>query len=143
MGFQADIRAASVALLTAYAQDASIKLQVYPGRPKSIYPPSAFVDAIRESIIYTGVLLRQRRPTVDVIVVHGIFDSMEAVNQKDVFVDGFLDWATANYHAAGGNTLVGVTETEDLPNWFPDWLPPERQVVYYATRIVLEGLALE
>ena len=27
------------------------------------------------------------------IVIHGIFDSKEAADQKDAFVDGFLDWA--------------------------------------------------
>ena len=40
------------------------------------------------------------------------------------------------------NTLLGVTDTDDLPNYVPEWLPPERQLVYYATRITLEGLGL-
>lgn len=142
MGFQATVRAAAVTLLTNYAADAAVKLQVYPGRPRTIAPPTAFVDGIRETVEYVGITLRQRRPVADVIVVHGIFDSMEAADQKDAFVDGFLDWVTDRYHAAGGNTLVAVTETEDLPNYVPEWMPPERQLVYYATRISMEGLAL-
>ena len=142
MGFQADVRAASVDLLTDYAASAGVKLQVYPGRPRSINPPTAFVDAIRESIEYIGPTLRQRRPVAEMIVVHGLFDSKEAADQKDAFVDGFLDWATTRYHEAGANTLVGVTETEDLPNYVPEWKPPAEQLVYYATRITLEGLAL-
>ena len=75
-------------------------------------------------------------------MIHGIFDSKEAADQKDAFVDGFLDWVVTRYHEAGANTLVGVTDTEDLPNYVPEWMPPPEQKVYYATRITLEGLAL-
>jgi hypothetical protein len=142
MGFQADVRYASVAMLSDYAAYAGVKLQVYPGRPRSIAPPTAFVDLIHESIVYSGPTLRQRSPVVEMIVVHGIFDSKEAVDQKDAFVDGFLDWVNTRYHAAGANTTVGVTDTEDLPNYVPEWLPPEKQLVYYATRLSMEGLAL-
>jgi hypothetical protein len=142
MGFQADLRAACVEMLVAYGADAGIKLQVYPARPRSIAPPTAFVDVIRESIDYVGITLRQRRPTADVIVVHGIFDSKEAADQKDAFVDGFLDWVNSNYHQAGANTLVAVTGTEDVPDYVPSWLaPPAGTSVYYATRITVEGLA--
>lgn len=142
MGLQADTRAAAVALLTDYAADAGTRLQVYPGRPRSLFPPTAFVDVIREHIEYIGMTLRQRTPVAEVIVIHGIYDSKDATEQKDAFVDGFLDWVTARYHATGANTLVGVTDTEDLPAYVPDWMPPEEQKVYYATRVTLEGLAL-
>lgn len=142
MGFQADVRAAAVSLLTDYAANAGVKLQVYPARPRSLNPPTAFVDGIRETIDYVGVMLRQRKPVADVLVVHGVFDSKEAADQKDAFVDGFLDWVTARYHEAGANTIVAVTETEDLPNYVPEWMPPEQRLVYYATRLTLEGLAL-
>jgi hypothetical protein len=140
VGFQADVRAAAVTLLTDYGTSASVKLQVYPGRPRTINPPAAFVDIIRETITYTG--LRRRVPSVDVVVIHGLFDSKDAADQKDAFVDGFLDWVHERYHAAGTNTMLGATETEDDPNYVPDWLPPEQQRVYYATRVTLEGLAL-
>jgi hypothetical protein len=142
MGLQADLRAAAAQLLTDYATSAGTKLQVYPGRPRSIFPPTAFVDVIRETIEYVGVTLRQRRPTAEVVVIHSDIDSKGAADQKDAFVDAFLDWVTDRYHAVGSNTLVAVTETEDLPNYVPEWMPPEQQLVYYATRITLEGLAL-
>ena len=142
MGLQANLRAAAVTLLTDYASNANVKLQVYPARPRSINPPTAFVDIIRESIEYLGPTLRQRRPIADVVVIHGIFDSKEAADQKDAFVDGFLDWVNTRYHAVGTNTLVAVTDTTDEPNYVPEWMPPEQRVVYYATRITVEGLSL-
>jgi hypothetical protein len=140
--FQSLMRAAAVSLLTDYAASTTppITLQVYPARPRSIAPPTGFVDAIRESITCTA--LHQRVPTADVIVVHGIFDSKEAADQKDAFVDGFVDYVMDRFHEAGANTLVAVTETEDLPDYVPEWMPPNEQRTYYATRISLEGLAL-
>lgn len=139
MGFQADLREAAVGLLEDYAATASIKLQVYPGRPRSIVPPTAFIDTIGEQIAYQGISLRQRSPRAEIIVIHGLFDSAEATAQKDDFVDGFLDWVTGAPHEVGANTLIAVTATEDIPNYVPDWLPPEQQKVYFATQITLEG----
>jgi hypothetical protein len=134
---QADLRAAAVDLLTDYAASAGIKLQVYPGRPASIHPPTAFVDMIHEDITYDG--LRQRTARVECIVLHAPFDTKDAAAQKDAFVDGFLDWVTNDIHAAGGNTTVGVVHTEDIPAWQPDWVPPDQRRQYYATQITLEG----
>lgn len=138
--FQTLMRAAAVAFLTDYANDVGVRMQIYPGRPRSIAPPTGFVDLIRERISYTG--LNQRIPQADVIVIHGIFDSMEAVNQKDAFVDGFIDWSLDRLHQANPNTLVAVVEVADVPDYVPDWMPPEQQRTYYASRITLEGLAL-
>jgi hypothetical protein len=139
------MRAAAVELLRDSGLDMGIKLQVYPGRPASIAPPCAFVDRIRERIAYVGPTSRQRVPQADVYVIHGLFDSKEAADQKDAFVDGFLDWILSRYHAAGSNTLIAAVGTEDDPNYVPDWLPPVngRQAVYYATLIQLEGLLLD
>jgi len=137
--FQADIRAAAVSLMTDYAASAGIRLQVYAGRPASIHPPTAFVDGIHETILYSGPTIRIRTPTVNMIVVHRLFDSAEAAAQKDAFVDGFLDYALTRYHEAGANTVIGVTATEDLPNYSPEWIT-ERREVYYATAITMEGL---
>lgn len=137
---QAAMRAAAVDLLNDYASSASLKLQTYPGRPATLYPPTGFVDGIRETITYTA--LHQRTPTVDVIVLFGLYDSADAVAQKDAFADGFLDWVMDRFHAAGANTLLAVTEIEDLPTYVNEWVPPERQKTYYAMRIALEGLAL-
>lgn len=143
--FQTAMRAASVELLKDFAEDAGIKLQVYPGRPASIFAPCAFVDRLRERITYLGPTSRQRVPQADVLVIHGNYDSKDAAAQKDAFVDAFLDWVTERYHQAGANTLIAVVGTEDDPNYVPDWLPPKdgRQPMYYATLIQMEGLALD
>ena len=142
VAFRTAMRAAAVTLLTDYAASASVKLQVYPARPRSLFPPTAFVDGIRETINTETSGLFQRIPTAEVIVLHGIFDSKDAVDQADAFVDGFLDWAADRYHAAGVDTGCLVTGYEDLPDYVPEWLPPAEQKTYYATRIELEGLAL-
>lgn len=138
---QADMRAAAVTLLNAYATTAGITLQVYPGRPRSINPPTAFVDRIHESVVFTGISLRQRTPVVEVIVLHGLFDSKDAADQKDRFIDGFLDYVAGQYHAAGANTLIAGVATDDLPNYVPEWFPPDQQRVFYGTQISLEGYA--
>jgi hypothetical protein len=140
VGTHADFRAAAVAFLKDYAASAGVKMQVYPARPRSIAPPTGFVDAINETIDHTTALTR-RNPSVSVIVVHGIFDSMEAATQKDDYVDGIVVWADARYHQAGANTMLGISDSEDLPNYVPEWMPPAQQLVYYATRLTLEGLA--
>lgn len=137
---QAAMRAAAVATLEAYATSVSIKLQVYPGRPASIAAPTAFVDKMTETIDYDG--LNRRVPRAEVLVLHGLFDSKEAVDQRDAFVDGFVDYMFDNVHAAGASTLIAVTDIEDDPEYIPDWIRPENQRTYYATRITLEGLAL-
>lgn len=138
--YQTAMRAGAVTLLEAYAADAMTRLQVYPGRPRSIYPPTAFIDAINETLSYTG--LRQRSPQAEVVVIHGLFDTKEAADQRDAFVDGFIDWVTDNPDASGAGNLIWVPEVTDLPTFVPDWVPPEDQKAYYATRIVLEGLSL-
>lgn len=145
VAFQTAMRAAAVELLTTFAEETGVKLQVYPGRPASVFPPCAFVDRIRERLTYLGPTSRQRLPQADVIVIHGNYDSKDAAEQKDAFVDAFLDWVLDRYHAAGTNTLIAVLGTEDDPNYVPDWLPPRdgRQPMYYATLIQLEGLALD
>lgn len=142
MTFSADLRAAVVQLLTDYATSAGIRLQVYRGRPSSIYAPAAFVDdGLTERFDYLGPSLVQRRAQVVVTVLHGLFDSGEAVDQRDAFVDGFLPYCASRYHQAGANTLVGLVSADDQPVYTPDWLPPDKQRTYFATRLVLEGLA--
>jgi hypothetical protein len=141
MSYSADLRAAAVDLLTAYAASAGTRLQVYRARPTSIYAPTAFVDGMGEKVEYLGPSLMQRTPTVELLVVHGLFDGGEAVDQRDVFVDGFLAYVATRYHEAGANTLLGITVVDDLPDFVPTWLAPEKQKTYYATRITLEGLS--
>ena len=143
--FRANMRAAAVDLLTDYAASTTpaLKLQIYRGRPASVRPPCAFVDRIAESVAYFGAEIRQRTPRVDIVVLHGLFDSGEAVDQADAFADGFLDWCTDNYHEAGADTLQAAVAIEDEPTFVTDWLVPEKQRTYYASRITLEGFAAD
>ena len=93
---QAAFRAATVELLEDYAASVTtpIKLQVYSGRPRTIAPPTAFIDTLDERTDNTGPRQHQRTISVAVMLVHGTgsgsFDSKEYVDQKDAFVDGFL-----------------------------------------------------
>lgn len=139
--FRADVRAACVSLLEAYKADADIKLQVYRGRPASIMPPTAFVDVIRETLTYPAYTYPSRTPRAEVVVLHGVFDSGESVDQADAFVDGFLAWVTANLGEAGANSTISVVDVEDDPTFVPEWLAPEKQRTYFGTRITLEGFA--
>jgi hypothetical protein len=146
ISFQAAVRAAAVSMLTAFKDDAGIKLQVYAGRPSSLWPPSAFVDRMTESIVYpNSVTWRQRTVRAEVLVIFGLFDSAEAVAQKDDFVDAFMDWVTDDVHAAGPNTTIALVAVDDEPAWTPDWRPANvtngPNPTYYATRLTLEGFA--
>lgn len=132
-------RAAAVQFLKDYATDADVNLQVYPGRVRSVFPPCAFIDGILESFTPFTERHFQRTPQVRVIVLFGLFDSADAVAQKDRFVDGFVEWASSYPHAAGGNTLIRVSQAEDIPDYVPEWLPPNEQRTYYGVVITLEG----
>jgi hypothetical protein len=137
--FQTAMRAAAVQLLADFKADTGVPLSIYRARPRQIKPPHAYVDSIDESVTATMDNLNFRNPTVSVIVVHGLFDAGDTVDQRDAFVDGFIEWATDHYHQAGGETLLAVTATADIPNFTPDWLGD--QTAYYATQITLEGTA--
>lgn len=141
--FQAQCRAAAVAFLTDYASSAGVRLQVYPGRPRSINPPTGFVDALREMDDFRGPVNVQRVVEVTVLIVHGTYDSADSAAQKDAFADGLIDFAKGYPHQAAANTEFGITAMEDLPAWAPDWVPPEAVKTYYATSITLRGLAFE
>jgi hypothetical protein len=141
MGFQADVRAGVLQELSTYANAQSLTLAIYAGRPRTINPPHAFVDVMRETIVYTGHMMA-RTVQIDVVIVYGTFDSAVATGQKDAFVDGFIDQVRANtFSAAGANTTLGVVSTEDDPTFTPEWLPRDEQRTYYATRMTLEGFA--
>jgi len=141
IAFAAAARAGAVQMLEDYKTAAGIGLQIYPARPRSIAPPTAFIDGMNERLVDFAGTIRQRTPTVHVVVVHGSIDDLEAATQRDAFVDGFLDWVADNFHAFDPRTLVAVTEVTDLPGWVPEWFPPQNQRTYYATQITLEGFA--
>jgi hypothetical protein len=138
---RADARAAATALVRAYIADADFGGSMYPARPRTITPPHAFVDRVTESDSYPAGTLPQRTVRVEVVMVHGLFDSKDAVDQADRFADGFMEWVTDDVHAAGANTTIGVVGIDDEPDWVNDWMPPETHRVHYATRITLEVYA--
>jgi hypothetical protein len=143
---QAAYRAAAVTMLTDCAANASVKLQVYRARPQTLYPPSAFVDTMADSTepFPGSSTLYQHTPLVELTLVWGLFDSGEAVDQRDAFVDAYHDWVRARPHQAGANTLIGPRSLNDIPVYNPDWgNEDQRQRSYYATRIVLEGFATD
>ena len=142
IAFQTALRAACVSELAKYGNSAGINLQVYPGRPVTLYPPAAFVDRIDETVDYTGLV--QRHPVAQVVAVWGVFDSKDATEQRDAFVDGLLNQLIDDYHAVDGATLISVTSIADDASFIPDWGSEEqRNTAYYATRFNVEGLALE
>lgn len=143
IAFHTELRSACVTLLTALRTSASIDLQVYPGRPMTLRPPTAFVDRIDEEVDYTNHL-RQRRPTAQVIAVWGQFDSKAATEQRDAFVDAWLNAVTDDADAVDPKTLIELNRITDIPVYNPDWGPEQQQQLsYYATRFFVEGLALE
>jgi len=137
--FQTQMREATVTLLTDFKQDADLKLQIYGGRPRSVKPPTAFVDRIRETLVWDG--LRQRTVQVEIVFLWGLFDSLEAATQRDAMIDAFIDWVSDRFHAAGTTTILEPRTIEDDPNFVPDWLRPEEQTTLYATTLTLEGFA--
>lgn len=143
--FRTRLRAAAVELVSSYAEEADppVSLQVYPARPASLFPPTAFVDRIREKIAYNGPSRRQRSPIVELVVVHALFDSKATAEDGDAFVDGFLEYVATRYHAAHPNSLVSIPEYEDVPTFTADWLPVDRPRRFYATVFALEGLIFD
>ena len=145
ISFRSQMREAAMTLLREYIDSADTKPrpQLYPGRPLKLFPPTMFPDRFVGRTEFVGDVLIRRTPTLLVTCVWGLFDSKDAVDQADRFIDGFEDWAADHYHAAGANTLIGAVAYQDDPNWIPDWVPPAEQKSYYATVLSLEGLALD
>ena len=149
--FRTAVRAATVSLLEEYkdavnveramAMESPYVLQIYPGRPRTVNPPTAFVDRITEDMAYTGPTLVQRTPHVELVVVHGVFDSKEAVDQADAFHDGFLAFVIDRVHAAGDNSTIAIIESADEPTFVNDWAPVPEQRIWFGTRYILEGYA--
>jgi hypothetical protein len=149
--FRTAVRAATIELLEDYkdavnvlraaAMEPPFVLQIYPGRPRSVNPPTAFVDRISEDMTYTGPTLLQRQPRVELVVLFGVFDSKEAVDQADAFHDGFLAYVTQLPHAAGDNTTFAIVESSDEPTFVNDWVQPSEQRIWFGTRYILEGYA--
>jgi hypothetical protein len=138
VAFQTLTRAAAVSFLSELRTELDIPLQIYRARPTHIKPPCAFVDRIEEALDYPTALA-QRRPRADIVVLHGVFDHGDTVDQRDRFVDALFDIVMDDVHRIEPNSTVGIVDIRDDPTYVPDWIPPAEQKTYYATRFVLEG----
>lgn len=141
VAFQTAMRQAAVDLLTQFASDAGINLQVYPALPTTFYPPTAFVERINERTSFPGPTQRQRFVNVSVIVLFRMFAENErgdAAIQRDEFVDGFADWVLENYHKPGATELISAASVDDEPEYVLSD-PKRGQITYFAARITLEG----
>jgi hypothetical protein len=143
---QAAYRAAAIGMVADCATAASVRMQAYPARPMTLNPPTGFVDTMADSTdpFPATSTLYQHTPLIELTLVWGLFDSKEAADQRDAFVDAFHAWARARPHEAGAATLIGPRSLNDIPVFNPDWgNEAQRQTSYYATRIVLEGFATD
>jgi len=120
--FVALMRAAAVALLS-----------------RVLMVPSAFPDSMNGDSAFTGPKNRQRTVTVALLIIWGLFDSKEAADQHDAFIDGFEDYVLDHRDQADPHSVIASVSWQDVPSFVPDWVPPDEQLVYYATRIALEG----
>jgi len=134
-------RAAVERLLRGYATGTVLHLSAFRARPTSLHLPHAFIDRMRETVTYVGPTNMQRRVLVDIVILHGLFDSGDAVDQRDRFVDGFLAYLAEHFDEIEPNTVISGVSVTDVPVYRPDWFPDDRQETYFATVVTLEGYA--
>ena len=139
--FETYMRQASCQMLRDYAQDVSYDLSVYEGRPRTLKPPHAYIDRLRETIGEGNNFspFRQRIVEVDIRIVWGLFDSKEAVTQRDTFVDQFIDWTWERPHEAFGSTVLEPRRIEDDPEFAPDWIASGE--VFFSSIFTIGGFA--
>ena len=139
IAFQTKMRAGVMTLLREYITGTGIKGQIYPGRPTKLFAPSFFPDLMNEETVFSGPKNRQRTVRASVLAVWGLFDSLEAVTQRDAFCDGFADYVTDNRDVIDPAAVIGAISFDDIPDFVPNWIAPDEQITYFATRITLEG----
>lgn len=132
-------RAGVETLVRGYATSVALRISFYRGRPQTVTPPHAFIDRLDEAIAYVGPTNIQRTVTAHFTVLWGTFDSGDAVDQRDRFVDGFVNWITEHADAIHPNTEVRSVSASDDPVYRPEWL--EEGPPYFATTFQLEGYA--
>jgi len=131
------------AMLQAFKAEASLRLQIYPGRPATLVPPSIWQDVRRDTINFLGsrdTNFMDHVMTVELVALHGLFDSAEAVTQRDAFVDAFASYVRQHRDTglAGPNSVLRAMRLTDIPNFTPDWVPERDRTTYYATLITME-----
>ena len=141
IALQTVVRAGAVTLVDNYRASASIKLgSVYRARQSKINAPCAFVESISEDADSFVDREYQRVVRVGIRIVWGVYDSGDAVDQRDRFIDGFYAWVADNPRAFGGNTDCLWIGTSDDEDWSPTWIPTD-QSAYFSTLVTLEGQA--
>jgi len=131
------------ATLQEFKTDSGLSLQIYRGRPASLQPPAIWQDSRTDTISFRGVRdvnFMGHVMRTQLVALHGLFDSGEAVDQRDAFMDAFASWVRAHRDTglAGPHSVLLSMTMDDVPNYVPDWVPLDRQLVYYATTITLE-----
>jgi len=126
-------------LLAELADGIGIKLSIYPARPATISPPHAFIDRASERFDHDTIDFAARHPRLVVKICWGLFDSKDAVLQRDRFVDELFDWFRDNPHAFHPNSLQAPITVTDDPSFVAQW--SRTSGPFYATEIVVEGLA--
>jgi hypothetical protein len=139
---QTNARAGTVALVEAYRQSASLTLgQLYRARPAgSPKVPSIYIDRITEGADSFSAEESQRVVVVALRCVWGVYNTGDAVDQRDRFVDGLYGYLMdSGKDAFGANAVIYWRTVTDNPDWTPEWLPESDP--YYMTEITLEGHA--
>ncbi len=139
---QTNARAGSVQLLEGYRSAASLTTgQLYRARPtRALKLPSMWVESITEATDAFTVEESQRVVRVVLRIVWGAYDTGEAVDQRDKFIDGFYAYTMDHHDAFGANAEVYMVGTSDDPDFSPSWLT-EGETPYFMTEIFLEGRA--
>lgn len=141
LALQTAARAGTVALVEGYRTTNSLELgQLYRARPLQIKAPSVFIDSITESTSGFTREESQRVVRVTLRVVWRIYDSGDAVDQRDRFVDGFYAWVKDHPDSFGANATCDWVGVSDDPAWSPEWIPSDEES-YFLTEITLEGFA--
>lgn len=141
VALQTGARAGAVTLLSGYAASVGIKLQIYRARVGQFSPPTAYVESLTEGTDDFSKDESQRSVSVLIRVVWGVFDSGDAVDQRDRFVDGFYAYVADNgAHAFGPNTTCSWRSVSDDPDFTADWIEGDTRPKF-ATAITLEGFA--
>lgn len=141
IALQADTRTACVSLMTDFNETMTppVLRQIYRARVADVKAPCAFVDRMTDELIdFLAPAIFQHVTTAEVVVLHGLFDHGEAVDQRDRFVDGFTDWVRTRFHAAGANSLIRIRRLTDDPEYIPTWLPEAKRLTYFATIVTVE-----
>lgn len=141
IAFAAAFRTAVMSLLRGYATESVLAVSAYRARPTSIHTPHAFIDRMRETVAWDTQTTMRRLALADVVILHGLFDSGDAVDQRDRFVDGFLAYVIEHLDEIDPNTTISGVSVTDIPVYRPDWFPEDRQETYFATLVTLEGYA--